>query len=146
MAGTWTSQRLPQFESAIRQLTEQHRQLKDEPLHLALSYSPQREEQDIFLLEVIGGADGLAENRELFETVFTSTPSFPMNTSQRLHLLLTTPSEWERAMSEGWPTAEEIRRAIAWEDYKVLYADDVGQRLLKSLQPETRRTEEVARG
>ena len=144
MAGTWTSERLPQFESAIRQLTEQHRQLKDEPLHLALSYDPQREQQDIFLLEVIGSEDRLAENRELFETVFTSTPSFPMNTSQRLHLVLITPAEWEAALREGWPSAEEIRRAIAEGDYKVLHADEVGQRLLKSLQPESRRTEEVS--
>lgn len=146
MAGQWASERLPQFESAIRQLIEQHLQLNDEPLHLALSYAPQREREDIFLLEVIDGEDSLAENRELFETVFTSTPGFPMNTNQQLHLLLTTPSEWERALREGWPSAEEIRQAIAWEDYKVLHADEVGRGMLKSLQPEPRRTEEVALG
>lgn len=60
MAGTWTSERFPQFEPAIRRLTEQHRELEDEPLHLALGYLPRRKGQEvydgIFLFEVIGGA------------------------------------------------------------------------------------------
>ena len=34
MAGTWTSERFPQFEPAIRKLTQQHLELKVEPLHL----------------------------------------------------------------------------------------------------------------
>ncbi len=147
MASTWISERLPQFESAIRQLTEQHRQLKDEPLHLALSYAPQREQEDIFLLEIIGAnGDRLAEERELFETVFTSRSGFPMKESQRLHLLLATPAEWETALREGWPSVEEIRGAIAEGDYKILYADEVGQRLLNSLPSPTRSQEETARG
>jgi hypothetical protein len=54
MAGSWTSERFPQFETAIRHLTDQHRELKDEPLHLAISYGPIRDQQDIFLFEVIG--------------------------------------------------------------------------------------------
>jgi hypothetical protein len=147
MAGTWASERFPQFESAIRQLTEQHRQLKDEPLHLALSYGPDREQQDIFLLEVIGGnGDRLSDDRELFETVFNSTSGFPMSTSQRLHLVLTTPAELETALREGWPSANEIRRAVEWGDYRVLHTDEVGQRLLDQLQPESRPKEEAARG
>jgi len=147
MAGTWTSERFPQFESAIRQLAEQHRQLKDEPLHLALSYGPEREPQDIFLLEVIGGnGDRLSEDRQLFETVFTSSAGFPMSAGQRLHLLLATPAELETAMSESWRSADEIRQAIANGDYKVLHADMDGERLLTSLQSESRLKEEAARG
>ena len=36
MPGEWISEKFPQFEPAIRQLTEQHRELEDELLHLAL--------------------------------------------------------------------------------------------------------------
>jgi hypothetical protein len=55
MAESWTSDGFPQFEQAIRRLTEQHRELEDEPLHLAVSDSPaERDRQDIFLFEVIG--------------------------------------------------------------------------------------------
>ena len=50
MAGSWTADRFPQFEAAIRHLTEQHRELVDEPLHLAVSYLPAtRDQQHIFL-------------------------------------------------------------------------------------------------
>jgi len=147
MAGTWTSERFPQFESAIRQLAEQHRQLKDEPLHLAVSYGPEREQQDIFLFEVIGGNGGrLCEDHELFETVFTSHSGFPMSADQNLHLVLATPDEWETALREGWPSAEEIRKAIEVGDYQVLHADEVGQRLLNALQSGIRHQEEAARG
>lgn len=147
MAGTWISDRFPQFEAAIRQLTEQHRQLKDEPLHLAVSYGPQREQQDIFLFEVIDGDDRrLCTDHELFETVFTSHSGFPMRADQNLHLVLTTPAELETALHEGWPSAEEIRKAIASGDYRVLHADEVGQRLLNSLHSQSRPQQEAARG
>jgi hypothetical protein len=147
MAGTWTSERFPQFEAAIRQLTEQHRQLKDEPLHLAVSYDPQREQQDIFLFEVIDGDDRrFCMDHELFETVFTSHSGFPMRTDQNLHLVLATPAELETALHEGWPSAEEIRKAIASGDYKILYEDEIGKRLVNSLQSESRPQEEADRG
>lgn len=146
MAGTWTSERFPQFESAIRQLTEQHRQLKDEPLHLAVSYGPEREPQDIFLLEVIGGDHPLSLDHELFETVFTSTSGFPMRADQNLHLVLTTLGELETALREGWPSAEEIRKAIASGDYKVLHDDEVGQRIMNWLRSGSRSEEEATRG
>src|SRR5438552_2950735 len=79
MAGSWTSERFPQFEAAIRRLTDQHRELADEPLHLALSYLPaKRDQQHIFLFEVIGGA-GESGNpeRDLFEVTFAASPGFP---------------------------------------------------------------------
>lgn len=143
----WISDRFPQFESAIRQLADQHRQLKDEPLHLAISYGPERDRQDIFLFEAIGGnVSRLCEDHELFETVFTSHSGFPMRTDQNLHLVLATPSELETALREGWPSAEEIGKAIEAGDFQVLHADEVGQRLLNSLRSGTRHPEEAARG
>jgi hypothetical protein len=54
--GKWTADRFPCFEPAIRRLAEQHRELRDEPLHLAVSYGPKRDPQDIFLFEVVAGA------------------------------------------------------------------------------------------
>jgi hypothetical protein len=35
-------------ERAIRRLAEQHRELRDEPLHLAISYGPKRHERTFF--------------------------------------------------------------------------------------------------
>lgn len=147
MAGSWTSERFPQFETAIRRLTDQHRELEDEPLHLAISYGPIRDQQDIFLFEVIGSTrESISPERDLFESTFRSSPGFPMGPNQQLHLILTNPRELETALREGWPLAAEMANAIRSGDYQVLYEDEVGQRVLALLQAESRRREESVRG
>jgi hypothetical protein len=147
MADSWTTDRFPEFEIAIRQLTEQHRQLQDEPLHLAVSYAPEREQQDIFLFEVIAdNGRRLCEDRELFETVFTSHSEFPLRSDQSLHLVLATPAEWEMALREQWPSAEEIRKAIAEGNYQVLHSDEIGRRLLGLVHKENFQPEKTAHG
>src|SRR5713101_3347145 len=98
MAGPWTSERFPQFEKPIRELTEKHRQLEDEPLHLAISYGPPRDRQDIFLFEVIGGQESISPDRDLFEATFESAPGLPTGLPRRLHLVLTNPSELKQAL------------------------------------------------
>jgi hypothetical protein len=135
MAGAWTSKKFPLFEKHIRVLTKQHRELEDEPLHLAISYAPRRNEHDIFLFEVIGGngGDSVSPDKELFETTFTSTPGFPMDAGQQLHLVLTNQRELDVALSEGWPSVCEIADAVQSNDYKKLYADRKGARILKLL-------------
>ncbi len=145
MAGTWTSECFPQFKAQIQQLTQQHRELDDEPLHLALSYAPAREQQDIFLFEVVGNvaAMGVNPERELFETVFASTPGFAMNPNQRLHLVLTSPGEFRVAMEENWPSAQEILAAVRADDFQVLWADEIGKKLLGEIQQAIRQMEMV---
>ena len=147
MAGSWTADRFPQFEAAIRRLTEQHRELVDEPLHLAVSYLPAtRDQQHIFLFEVIGGpGESINPERDLFETIFESTPGFPMGPNEQLHLILTNPRELEIALREAWSLANEVVNAIRAGDYKVLYKDEVGERVLDQLEAEAR-LHEAARG
>lgn len=148
MAATWTSERFPQFAQAIRQLTAQHRELTDAPLHLAIAYGPPHDTQDIFLFEVIGASDGISLNsdRDLFETVFEPTPRLATGFDQRLHLVLTTPPEFETALREGWPLANEVVNAIQAGDYEVLYADAIGERTLESIRSASGRQAETARG
>ncbi|HEV3003747.1 MAG TPA: hypothetical protein VGX78_04770 [Pirellulales bacterium] len=147
MAGSWTADKFPQFEAAIRRLTDQHRELVDEPLHLAVSYLPaMREQQGIFLFEVIGGPGAsINGERDLFEATFAATPGFPMGPNEQLHLVLTNPAELEIALCEGWPLANEVVNAIAVGDFKVLHTDQVGERVLAALQAAGRRPE-TARG
>lgn len=147
MAGSWTADRFPQFEAAIRRLTEQHRELVDEPLHLAVSYLPaMRDQQHIFLFEVIGDpGESINPERDLFETIFESTPGFPMGPNEQLHLILTNPRELKIALREGWSLANEVVNAIRAGDYKVLYKDEVGERVLDQLEAEAR-LHEAARG
>ncbi len=110
MAGSWAAERFPQFEAAIRRLTDQHRELVDEPLHLAVSYFPAtRDQQDIFLFEVVGGlAEGINPERDLFETTYLPASGFPMGPNEQLHLILTNPHELEIGLEEGWPLVCEL--------------------------------------
>jgi hypothetical protein len=146
MAGSWTADRFPQIEAALNRLTEQHRELADEPLHLAISYLPAtRDQQHIYLFEVIdGAAETISPERDLFESEFSATPGFPMGPNEQLHLLLTNPRELDVALSESWPLAEEVVGAIRIGDYKVLHADEIGQRVLAILREHAR--QEAVRG
>ena len=145
MAGSWTSDRFPQFEQAIRQLTEQHRELEDEPLHLAVSYLPaKRDQQHIYLFEVIGTAgDSINPEEDLFEVTFGNTDGFPMAKGQELHLILTNPRELDIALERSWPLASELVTALRDGDFKVLFQDEVGEKVLTTLQAEAGRQEAV---
>lgn len=138
MAGSWTIDRFPNFEPAVRRLTEQHKQLQDEPLHLALAYQPGpgRDQQDVYLFEVIGNRfeGDVSPDRELFEATFQSTPGFPMELTEKLHLVLTNPEELAVALHENWSSLREVIDAIKWDDYKVLHADEVGSSLIDRLR------------
>lgn len=139
MAGRWSTDRFPQFAPAVRRLTEQHRGLQDEPLHLALTYLPRRDGQEInrgiFLFEVIGGlADNFGHTGDLFEASFESTPGLSTGFDEPLHLLLTTKRELADALSKGLPLATEVADAVRRGDYEVLFDDSEGRTSLQELK------------
>jgi hypothetical protein len=151
MTRTWTSEKLPQFEPAIRQLTEQHLKLEDEPLHLALTYLPSRNGREVyqgaFLFEVIGGAaDQFSQRQDLFEVSFDAVPGLSTGFDQTLHLILTTPRELKRGLTEGWPLAIEVTDAVRRDDYKVLYGDTVGRKVLRQIRAAARSHKRAPRG
>ena len=131
MAGVWTTERFPQFEASIQHLAEKHRELDDEPLHLAMAYQPSdRDQQHIYLFEVIGGWGGSNPDRELFETTFEPDSRLQFGFEQQLHLILTTPQEFRTALEERWPSTNEIVVAVRSGDFKVLHTDAEGDELL----------------
>lgn len=135
MAGTWTTERFPQFAEDIRRLTAQHQELEDEPLHLAISYSSPRDPQDVFLFEIASrfGHDEVDPGKELFETTFPAPAGFHLGTGQSLHLILTNPNEIRVALREGWELANEVRQAVRAGDYEILFQDRVGAELLETI-------------
>jgi hypothetical protein len=54
----WTIKRFPGLASQIRNLAQQHREFREEPLHLAIAYEPDRDPNDIFLFELLGNFGG----------------------------------------------------------------------------------------
>jgi hypothetical protein len=130
------------FAEPIRRLTEQHRALEDEPLHLALPYGPPRDREDIFLFEVIGGTESLNPEGDLFEATFLPALGFPLAPGQKLHLILTNPEELKEAVRRDWPLAQEILQALrSVDNHQVLHADKVGRKILQFLRGEARRRE-----
>ncbi|HZL35416.1 MAG TPA: hypothetical protein VFC78_08910 [Tepidisphaeraceae bacterium] len=115
----------PPVNRQTEQLVKEHRQLRDEPLLLAISYQPQRDPGDLFLFEIIDGfgAGRIEEDRKFFEVTFSSSPSFPMKPRQRLHLILTNPEEFQVADREDWPSLEEIREAVRAKRAITVFAD-----------------------
>lgn len=134
MAG-FTATRFPDLESQIKELAKRHLELEDEPLHLAMTYDPGRDQEDIFLFEIISnfGHDSIDPDKEIFETSFPSSPDFPMG-NRRLHLVLTNPPEFQKALEQNWEAIGELRLAIQFENYEILYSDKLGDDLLKELR------------
>ena len=137
----WTIGRYPDLEGPIRALAERHRELKDEPLHLALAYDPGRDTQDVFVFELLShfGADEVNPDGELFEVTFDRTRDFPLSEGQRLHLVLTSPSELEAALQQGWPSVKVIQMAVAKGDFEILFSDARGDETIRQLQTGTSR-------
>jgi hypothetical protein len=119
MAVATPQRELPQ----LRKLVEEHRQLADEPLLLAVYFEPKRNPEDVFLFEIIDGFAGgrVDEERKLFEVSYSGTESFPMMPGKKLHLVLTNPTEFEAACQEDWPSLREIREAVKAGHSETLY-------------------------
>ncbi len=135
MAGAWTTERFPLFADELRRLAEQHRELEDEPLRLAISYDPGRDSQDVFLFEVVEhfGSNAVSPDKELFEVSFGSTSEFSLPQQSQLHLVLTNPNELRAALAEHWPSVEEIRQAVGRGDFVKLNSDETGEELMELL-------------
>ena len=127
-----TTQRSPRIEGQIRALIGQHREIRDEPLHLAMIYEPGRDSSDLFLFELLGNFGGNEINADprLFEVTFGPALGLELETGQSLHLVLTNPQEFRVALGQHWPAAEEIRDAVGRGDYEIVYSDEIGQQAL----------------
>jgi hypothetical protein len=127
---TQTTQ-FPGFTPQIQRLVEEHLKLTDEPLLWAVYYKPNRDEQDIFLLEVIEGfgAGRIDADRELFEVTYTSKSGFAMDPDQRLHLVLTSPEEFVTAVRQHWDLLLEFQEAVKAGNYETVHIDPAHKHL-----------------
>jgi len=126
----------PQAAGAVRDLVREHLKLTDEPLLLAVYYAPQRDEQDIFLFEVIDGfgADVIDDRQEIFEMTYAARSTFPLAPGQQLHLVLTSLPEFQEAVREKWPAIRELQEAIRTNHYEVAFQAPGHAHLLEMLK------------
>jgi hypothetical protein len=122
----------PEFEEQVRELVDQHRKLKNEPLHLAVYFAPvRRDKRDVFVFEVIEGFGGgeVDPDGALFEFGYGSTPGFPLPAEVNLRMVLTNPTEFQNAIDNDWKGVQELRAARKAGHAIVIHADAVGKRL-----------------
>lgn len=136
MQQSWITERFPRHADDLRRLTDEHRLLEDEPLHLAIAYDPGHDPQDVFLFEVVGGfaSGAVSLDRNLFEVTYGAGSGFASINGEQLHLVLTSPEELPVGIREQWPLASEVAHAIRTGNFEVLFEDETGARLLELMR------------
>ena len=122
-------------QKRLNELIAEHRKRKDEPLHLAISFPHRRHRKDICLFEVFGGfGDGQIDpKRAIFEILLFSNPNFRMPQDKNLRLFMTSPEELREALDHRWASLKPVQDALWSGQANVLFKDDQGAKLLKSL-------------
>lgn len=127
----------PDYQDAVERLVEQHRELRNEHLHLAVYYAPpKRPKRDIYLFEVIDGFGGgdIDPDKKLFAFAYGSTPGVSLPEGVSLRMVLTNPLELDRAIEENWKRVTELREARQAGKAVVLYADTKGRKLWNKIR------------
>jgi hypothetical protein len=127
-----TTATYPEFLDEVRQLVQQHRALKEEPLRLAVYFAPPRRGKgDVFLFEVSDGFGGDEVDAEgkLFEFGYRSTPALPLPAGVTLRMVLTNPAEFRTAVRDGWKAIQELRAARDANRATLVYSDAIGRKL-----------------
>ena len=117
-------------DDALVQLISEHRQFKNQPLHLAVAYRSSEVALDLFLLEV---ADNFAGNevsdKRLFMKVWVAqSPEFTVRDATDFYLLLTNPNEFERGLKQNWPQVRQLRDSVKGGRATAYFKDSIGER------------------
>ena len=127
----------PGYLREVENLVEQHLELEEEPLRLAIYYAPNRDKDDVFLFEVIDNFDGssIETDGDLLEVLYGSTPGFELsNREARLHIILTSPDELRKAGANRTNRFQELKQAIAQHHAEIIYSDQQGDSLKQVFQ------------
>jgi hypothetical protein len=127
----------PGYEEQVKRLVQQHRALQGERLHLAVYLAPpKRSKRDIYLFELIDnfGSGHIDPDQKLFTFAYGSTPGFPLPEGASLWMILTNPTELDKAIRENWKRVEAIRNARKAGNALVLYADTKGKKFWNKIR------------
>ena len=123
----------PGFLDIVTGLVEDHKELLEEPIHLAIYYAPkERGANDVFLFEVLDDFEGnsIEEDGDMLEVTYGRTPDFPMlNQDSRLHIILASPTELRKAYKNKTNLFNELKLALDSDKAKVIFSDQHGEKL-----------------
>ncbi len=120
-------------DESVKELVDEHRLLKDGPLHLAIQLSDPRTKKDVILFEVIGGfGSGHIDPSKRFLKVGMATSKVPVAAGGELRFVLTSPEELQEAIAKNWKDVMWLKARLA--NARVHHEDAKGKRLLKALR------------
>ena len=120
---------------AVRSLVSSHREIADEPLHLAMYFENPENPKDLYLLEVLEnfGQNRVSDEEEIMRVSFPASADFPIDAEKRLSLILTNLPELRVALVDDWDSFRDVRGLIENSRYKVVFSDPVGEKILGEL-------------
>ena len=113
----------PDLTSQIQELVNEHLDLIDQPLLVAVYYASEAAPNEECLFEVARhfGFDEVSEDRQIFQIQFGPSDNFPLPPGDRLRLSLTNTAEFREALSQGWPEIKDLIKAIDQSQSSLLY-------------------------
>lgn len=116
-----------------------HTQLEDTPLSLAIYFRSRRVPDEECVFEVLHrfGFDEVSEEHSVFQVQFGPTHNFRLPDGDRLRLFLSNPTEILYAVENNWPELNDLCGAMQLDQYKVIYhrpEDPDANKVLTALQ------------
>jgi hypothetical protein len=115
-------------KQTIHALVQEHRKLKDEPLHLAVQLADPKHPTEIVLREVIGGFGGghVDPDKQFLVVAVSPSTQIDLPPGGELRLVLTSPEELKEASTKNWPALQRLQKKTV---VAVHHADKTGQAL-----------------
>ena len=114
----------PDQRNLVRALVlNDHTELKDTPLILAIYFESRQSPHEECVFEVLHrfGLDEVSEIGSIFQIQFGPTHNFPLPEGDRLHLFLSNPNEMMYAIEHGWSEIHDLATAIQAGRSEVIY-------------------------
>lgn len=127
----------PNYLDQVRDLVEQHRELAEEPLLLAIYYAPDREPEDVFLIEVLDNFRGsaLEASGDILEVLYGQTELFVLEQkSAMLHILLSNPDEFRNAVAHATSRIKELIEAFGNGTAQIIYDSGKCNKIVEVIQ------------
>jgi len=127
----------PDYRAQMLNLVNEHRELVEEPLLLAVYYAPDRDTNDVFLFEVLDNFRGssIAEDGDLFEVQYGTTSDFSLHDPKsRLHIVFSDLEELHKAAIQNTQRFQEVKKAFSEGHAEILYCDPIHCDLAKVFQ------------
>lgn len=122
-------------ENLLTSLIEEHKEIENQPLHLAIAYRLGDSASELYLLEVSEnfGGNRVSDEKLFLKAWVAQPPDFRFHEATEFYLVLTNLAEFSTAISETWSQISELKWSIEKGLAKKLFSDEQGEKLWAQL-------------